>query len=228
VESVAGASIPTGPWNAFLPRLCERISLLPALAEPARGPVQGFEGPQHYQLCDRLKAARERRDVAASELATWIDTTMSYPMRLLPGMTPRNPAMHVNYTSEQVAAAFLNALSVYYIPLLFGVVGGTIYAVRRFNRKILDSELHPRDWRHALLRIFMAFLLGGCIGLFFSPEGTKVNGPSGEIALSIAALAFLAGYSVEVVFRFFDALIEQALRVVNAVAPSGSAPPRPG
>lgn len=73
-----------------------------------------------------------------------------------------------------------------------------------------------------------ALLLGGSIGLFVSPGGAKVDGPSGEIALSIAALGFLAGYSVEVVFRVFDALIEQALRVVNAIAPPGSAPPRPG
>jgi hypothetical protein len=83
--------------------------------------------------------------------------------------------------------------------------------------------LHPRDWRHALFRIFMAFLLGGCIGLFFSPEGTTVNGPNGKVTLSIAAISFLAGYSVEVVFRFFDAVITQALRVVSAVAP-GSEP----
>jgi hypothetical protein len=148
-------------------------------------------------------------------------------------MSVRDIEQHTSYTSEQVGRALLNALGVYYLPVLFGLLGGAVYAVRRLNQKIIGSELHPRDWRHALFRIFMAFLLGGCIGLFFSPEGTKVNGPNGEIALSIAALAFLAGYSVEVVFRFFDMVITQALRVVHAVAPAGGPAaggpaPRPG
>jgi hypothetical protein len=250
-----------GIWMAIVPRLCERMAILPNMGNPPDRVLYGFEGPQHWLLCDRWREAKFRHDVAMSELATWIDTTTGVTpatrtaaaaplgaavasgaaasgaarstagswISWLPGMSVRDIEQHTSYTSEQVGRALLNALGVYYLPVLFGLLGGAVYAVRRLNQKIVASELHPRDWRHALFRIFMAFLLGGCIGLFFSPEGTKVNGPSGEIALSIAALAFLAGYSVEVVFRFFDMVITQALRVVHAVAPAAGGPAaRPG
>ncbi|GIX08502.1 hypothetical protein [Elioraea sp.] len=221
-EALARLDPKPGIWMAIVPRLCERMSILPNLANP-EPPLYGYEGPEHWLLCDRRREAKFRNDVAKSELATWIDTTLSPPMSWLPGLSVRNVEMHTSYTSEQVGRALLSSLGVYYLPVLFGLLGGAVYAVRRLNQKIVSSELHPRDWRHALFRIFMAFLLGGCIGLFFSPEGTKFDGPNGEITLSIAALSFLAGYSVEVVFRFFDMVITQALRVVHAVAPAATA-----
>lgn len=276
-KEIAGADSATlasmdpkpGVWMAIMPRMCERMAVLPNMGNPPDRFLYGYEGPQHWLLCDRWREARFRNDVAMSELATWIDSTTGVrrearasgsagttavaaagtsavasagpadpgPSKVvtgswiswLPGMSVRDIDQHVSYTSEQVGRALLNALGVYYLPVLFGVLGGAVYAVRRLNQKIVSSELHPRDWRHALFRIFMAFLLGGCIGLFFSPEGTKVDGPNGEITLSIAALAFLAGYSVEVVFRFFDMVITQALRVVHAVAPASAGPAaRPG
>lgn len=208
-------------WLAVLPRMCERMAILGSAPARFNEPwVYGYEGPNHWLLCDRRSAANDRYLVAQSELARWIDTTTGPRMGWLPGLSIESPEMHINYTSEQVGRALLNALGVYYLPVLFGLLGGAVYAVRRLNQKIVSSELHPRDWRHALFRIFMAFLIGGCIGLFFSPEGTKFDGPNGEVTLSIAALAFLAGYSVEVVFRFFDMVITQALRVVSAIAPS--------
>jgi hypothetical protein len=237
-----------GIWMAILPPLCERMSLLPSLSGAPEQVLRGFEGPDHWLLCARRQEASFRHDVAKSELATWIDATTGVTseerpsltpgaktelvrverwtwISWLPGLSVRDIRQHTSYTSEQVGWALLSALGVYYLPVIFGVLGGAVYAVRRLNHKIMSSELHPRDWRHALLRIFMAFLLGGCIGLFFQPGGTKFDGPGGEISLSIAALSFLAGYSVEVVFRFFDLLITQALKVVNAVAPSGTAMP---
>jgi hypothetical protein len=274
-RSLAAMDPRPGPWMAIMPKLCDRMSILPNLGNPPDHVLHGFEGPGHWLLCDRRREAQARYDVAKSELATWIDKTtgitteavlppappavwtvasatdgtatdgaapqgavataapVSPPLTRkvnagswiswLPGLPVPDATQHVSYTSEQVGSALLSALGVYYLPVMFGVLGGAVYAVRRLNQKILSSELHPRDWRHALFRIFMAFLLGGCIGLFFSPEGTTVNGPNGKVTLSIAAISFLAGYSVEVVFRFFDAVITQALRVVSAVAP-GSEP----
>jgi hypothetical protein len=269
-----------GLWMAILPKMCDRMSILPNMGNPPESFLYGFEGPGHWLLCDRRREAQYRHEVAKSELATWIDkttgiTTEAVPaapaaswtmasagdgvaadgaavtiaapgappltrkvnagswISWLPGLPVPDATQHVSYTSEQVGSALLAALGIYYLPVMFGVLGGAVYAVRRLNQKIVSSELHPRDWRHALFRIFMAFLLGGCIGLFFSPEGTTLNGPNGKITLSIAAISFLAGYSVEVVFRFFDAVITQALRVVSAVAPgseatAGSPGPRRG
>jgi hypothetical protein len=237
-----------GVWMAILPPLCERMSLLPGLSGEPERLLRGFEGPDHWLLCARRQDAAFRHDVAKSELATWIDATTGVTseerpsatpgekaelvrieswtwISWLPGLSVRDIRQHTSYTSEQVGWALLSALGIYYLPVIFGVLGGAVYAVRRLNQKIMSSELHPRDWRHALLRIFMAFLPGGCIGLFFQPEGTKVDAPVGEISLSIAALSFLAGYSVEVVFRFFDLAITQALRVVNAIAPAGVGTP---
>lgn len=238
-------------WNAILPPLCERMSAFALLGTNPERFLHGYEGPEHYLVCARRNEAERNLLVAKSELANWIDMTTGVRLEReivpspegpreritkvhnvtwiswLPGLSVRDVRQHTDYTSPQVGAALLSALAVYYLPVLFGVLGGTVYAVRRLNHKIVASELHPRDWRHALLRIFMAFLLGASIGLFLQPEGTKFNGPTGEVALSIAAISFLAGYSVEVVFRFFDLVITQALRVVGAIAPAGGAPSTP-
>ena len=88
-------------------------------------------------------------------------------------------------------------------------LGGTLIAI---SERGLDANKN-----------IMAFLIGGCIGLFFRSDGTAIGDTGSEITLSIAALAFLAGYSVEVVFRFFDLLIGQAARLVSVVAPEGQA-----
>jgi len=246
-RAIAQMDVRPGIWNAILPPFCERMSILPSLGNAPDRFLHGYESPEHWLVCARRNEATFNLSTAKSELATWIDTTtglrlerrteataagpldVTVPVERitwiswLPGLSMRQAEFHAGYTSPQVGTALLSALAVYYLPVIFGVLGGTVYAVRRLNQKIVASELHPRDWRHALLRIFMAFLIGGCIGLFFQPEGTKFEGPNGTISLSIAALAFLAGYSVEVVFRFFDLVITQALRVVAAIAPAAAA-----
>ncbi len=261
VRALSSMEQKPGVWLAMMPRLCDRVALVAGMASAPESVVHGFEGPEHWLMCDRRREAKIRNDVAKSELATWIDTTTgmtrapaerrrpgfgsahassaegssppesalepeSPPIHSLgswiswlPGLSVRDPTRHTQYTSEQVGWALIGALAVYYLPVLFGMLGGAVYAVRRLNQKILGSELHPRDWRHAVLRIFMAFLLGGCISLFFRSDGAAVGAPGSEVTLSIAALAFLAGYSVEVVFRFFDLLIGQATRFVGAVVP---------
>lgn len=262
VRALSSMEQKPGVWSATMPRLCDRMALMAGMASRPDSIVHGFEGPEHWLLCDRRREAKLRNDVAKSELATWIDATTGMTPRAvgreparfgtahastgedvarvepqpqepgfsfaswiswLPGLSVRDPSKHTQYTSEQVGWALIGALAVYYLPVLFGMLGGAVYAVRRLNQKILGSELHPRDWRHAVLRIFMAFLIGGCIGLFFRSDGTAIGDTGSEITLSIAALAFLAGYSVEVVFRFFDLLIGQAARLVSVVAPEGQA-----
>jgi hypothetical protein len=58
-------------------------------------------------------------------------------------------------------------------------------------------------------------LIGGCVGLIFSGSSTaQSTGILGAAAtLSTSAIAFLAGYGVEGVFKALDGLITQVFRV---------------
>ena len=65
-------------------------------------------------------------------------------------------------------------------------------------------------------------LIGGCIGLIYSGSSTaQTTGVLGAaITLSTAAIAFLAGYGVEGVFKALDALITQVFRVNGTEKPT--------
>ncbi len=107
------------------------------------------------------------------------------------------------FLSELSAHYALGALQVYLLPLLYGLLGAATYVLRILSAEIknltytTDSEIKYR------LRLSLGALGGMVIGWFFKPdEMTLVS------SLSPFAMAFLAGYHVDVLFNFMDRLID--------------------
>jgi hypothetical protein len=94
------------------------------------------------------------------------------------------------------------------LPLFMGFLGGCTYVLRRFSGKIADFALDVRDGQQALLRVLMAMLLGGLVGVVFS-AGQPVS--LAGFSLTLAAVAFFVGLAVEPVFAFFDRVIQNVL-----------------
>jgi hypothetical protein len=66
-------------------------------------------------------------------------------------------------------------------------------------------------------------MAGACIGLFFSPAGTDLQGSPGMGTLSLSAVAFLAGYAVDGLFSLLDEIIQRLFRLKPDTTPQSRA-----
>jgi hypothetical protein len=117
------------------------------------------------------------------------------------GVDPYDERNRIN-KSAQFA---LNAIQEYLLPLLYGLLGAYAFILRALatGLKYLSFDENPNTYLK--LRISMGILAGLAIGWFFIETGTESSLSIG--ALSPLALAFLAGYGVELLFSFLDKLI---------------------
>ena len=96
----------------------------------------------------------------------------------------------------------LAVLQGYLLPLLYGWIGAAAYALRSLAREARERLYRRENDTAYTLRIFLGALAGLAIGWFLRPEDV-----SGFKALSPFALAFVAGYSVDLLFTFLDKIV---------------------
>jgi hypothetical protein len=101
------------------------------------------------------------------------------------------------------AKSTLQSMASYMLPLLYGLVGACAYVLRAVSRDMRDVVFYPGSPVHYRLRLLLGALSGIAIGWFFTPEQL----PSGLKGIQPLALAFLAGYSVELLFAAMDRFI---------------------
>ena len=101
------------------------------------------------------------------------------------------------------ADQILQGMSAYFLPMIYGLVGACAFVLRRLSSEIRQLTFSESSTVQYLLRIVLGALAGITVGWFFKPE------PSQELITSISplALAFVAGYSVELVFTAMDRII---------------------
>jgi hypothetical protein len=111
-------------------------------------------------------------------------------------------------SDDRALPALLNAVSGYALPVLMGLLGSMTYVLRRYLRSVSARLLTPIDLREYIVRLVLGTVFGVAIGFFTSASGNaSVTVPVSS--LGAPALAFLAGYGVESVFRMLDGLAEQ-------------------
>jgi len=114
----------------------------------------------------------------------------------------------------QAGQIILESLSTYVLPLLYGLLGACVYVLRTLSIEIKNLIYTIESDIRFQLRIYLGALAGLAIG-WFSPSGSTAgfidgaDGGTGGTLLSIGpvALAFLAGYSVELLFSAMDTII---------------------
>jgi hypothetical protein len=107
----------------------------------------------------------------------------------------------------------LATLSNIWLPVLYGFIGAIVAAMRNIYQKVSTSTLAPWDTRLLLTRVVLGVMAGASVGLFFAPSGTNVQGSPGVGPLTLSAVAFLAGYSVEGLFSLLDEIINRVFRM---------------
>jgi hypothetical protein len=90
------------------------------------------------------------------------------------------------------------------LPMLYGALGAIAYALRTLAQQSRDRLYHVENETADSLRTWLGVIAGLAIGWFFAPD--KSTG-AGLGALSPLALAFVAGYSVDLLFTAMDRLV---------------------
>lgn len=119
---------------------------------------------------------------------------------------PENEREAQSWTSGAVAKEVLNVLQTYVLPPLYGWLGAIAYVLRRLISEIAARTYDEDNNISYTMRIYLGILAGLAVGWFFS--STALPGPDVLRVLSPLALAFLAGYSVELLFSAMDKLLE--------------------
>jgi hypothetical protein len=152
-----------------------------------------------------IKNLKDQKEASYGLLGAW-SAPWEYRKEGMPkGSTAPTASDKVaaNVSRMQAAIVVLEVLQKYFLPLLYGLLGSTVYVLRS-----LALEIQSRTYSEASniafrIRLYLGTLGGLVIAWFMTPE--KADGILKS--LSPMALAFLAGYSVELAFAAMDRII---------------------
>ena len=168
--------------------------------------------------CDHLRDVAERMDIARRGLGAW--NIVSYrladvlPIRWLGGANKLAPDLSQQRweASELRASAVMAGFTGFVLPMLLGLLGAFTYVYRDLDRRVRTATLVPGDGLHGTLRILLGTILGGLLGvLWTNGQPVRLEG----VTLSLTALAFFVGYSVEVVFQTLDSIIGKVASTIG-------------
>ncbi|WP_235956033.1 hypothetical protein [Grimontia sedimenti] len=109
----------------------------------------------------------------------------------------------VNLSAQLIAAeSVLQMLQNYVLPLFYGLLGAFIFVLRSLLNQVRTLTYTSSREVGYRLRLTLGCLAGMITGWLMKPD-------MGEMALSPMAVAFLSGYSIEVLFTLLDRLIDQ-------------------
>lgn len=122
---------------------------------------------------------------------------------------------------EQNARAAMELFSVVVLPLVFGLLGASLAVLRDVNQRLHEGSLDLVTLRCAAMRRILGAAVGGIAGVFFTPTHVLENW-----GLSLVALAFLLGFSVDVAFRVFQRLADRLADALGGGETQKTEPPR--
>ncbi|TCV85122.1 hypothetical protein [Sulfurirhabdus autotrophica] len=107
----------------------------------------------------------------------------------------------------QTGAISLTIMSLYILPILYGLIGASAYVLRTLSQQIKTRTFTRASKIRLQLRIVLGALAGFSIAWFVGgDDSVKIAGNTAP--LTPLALAFLAGYSIELLFSAMDTLVE--------------------
>jgi hypothetical protein len=166
---------------------------------------KALEGPS-----EELKFKKEDLEMYVAANYRWLELWSTIPNSLLGidtiHVTEKDPedAIRENIIAYlQCATITMDILQKYILPLIYGFLGACVYVLRNLSSKIKAYAFLNASTINFHIRLCLGTLGGIAIVWFISPE--KTTEP--VMSLSPLALAFLAGYSVELLFAVMDTVI---------------------
>lgn len=135
----------------------------------------------------------------------------------IPGKDP-NDALFVpsRFQSESasiraVAVQVIDVMQKWLLPLLYGALGAMVFVVRTLSMQARDRLFRKEALVSLVLRVFLGMISGLAIGWFWTHDSSATQaangGPMALSTLSPFALAFIAGYGVELFFALLDKIV---------------------
>ncbi|MET0528262.1 MAG: hypothetical protein ABW003_07950, partial [Microvirga sp.] len=189
---------------------CPQPSAPPAAQGPSASQAAG-QGSQWYLLCAQLADALSRMHGIRQELRIWnvISGRLSY-VSPITWLTPGELSRTTGLSGEELEFTELRTLNLlaallgFILPMLLGLLGACVYVFREIDRRIQTSTLEARESIHGTLRMLLGATLGGLLGVIWTgDQPVRLEG----VSLSVGALAFFVGFSVDIVFRLVDTLV---------------------
>ena len=117
-----------------------------------------------------------------------------------------------NIAKENVAAFdvanYIYTFITNLIPFLYGAFGACIFILRQAEEQLRERTFDPRRQPEYRNRLVLGTLSGGVIVLLYSSGGSEA-----DIKITEAALGFIGGYSIDLIFSLLD-------RIVNTLKPA--------
>ncbi|MFA5180804.1 MAG: hypothetical protein WC405_05750 [Syntrophales bacterium] len=168
---------------------------LGALKERLQSEKKALKNSETDKLETQIRNLRNKKFTYYSILDRW---------NLIPKVTdPDKKEDEKDKGVETLAMAnfVLIALQGYVLPLLYGLLGAYIYVLRMLSNEIRNLTYTGKSYIRYKVRVVLGTLSGLAVTWFFQPGAEILK------SLSPLALAFLAGYSVEILFAVMDKFV---------------------
>lgn len=103
-------------------------------------------------------------------------------------------------------------------PFMYGAFGACIYLLRQAETQLQERTFDPRRLPEFRNRLVLGTLSGGIIVMLYSSGGSETN-----VKITEAALGFIGGYSIDLLFSLLDRIVE----ALKPVKKTNSGTPRP-
>lgn len=117
-------------------------------------------------------------------------------------------AGYMSYSAE--LQWWINAWGLLYLPALYGAFGATLYYMRR----ILDPTLPDPTIFHFIHRVALGAFAGVIVTWFWAPNNALTTGFT-SVGLTLFTVAFIIGFSVDILFAILDRFVNAALGIVK-------------
>jgi hypothetical protein len=151
-----------------------------------------------YHMLRYLVFREEPRPTAESDLKTAVEDIF----------TPTSSQIETAAV-RTIAGQVVDVLQKWVLPLLYGALGAMVFVVRTLSVQARDRLFRKEALVSLLLRVFLGMISGLAIGWFWNqnPAGATAAGALTASTLSPFALAFVAGYGVELFFALLDKIV---------------------
>ena len=114
-------------------------------------------------------------------------------------------------STRAIAGQVIDVMQKWLLPLLYGALGAMVFVVRTLSTQARDRLFRKEALVSLVLRVFLGMISGLAIGWFWTHDSSAATnaagGPMSLSTLSPFALAFIAGYGVEVFFALLDKIV---------------------
>jgi hypothetical protein len=161
-----------------------------------------------------LVAQREELD---ARLARLREQQLGLEERIRQGYATLNRFVpFVNWAElRNVIVPIASMIGGFFLPVLYGALGTLAYILRAIYGQMVERSFDPRQTGEFIVRIFLGMLSGITLQWIFVRDGGPFPG-----GITPAVLAFIGGYSVELLFTAIDRL----LTAVTGSLKPGAAP----